>query len=180
MKDLLKNIHFDMGLDPNLRIAENAGELSEDKTMLRLSRYAEECGIKCEFDAKFMSNQPVPDDKNAEMTLGASILRDCYGKVNTFIAHGAQPCLPAIAKLLKAYKQKIRIAAAGPVPPEANLTNIDETVTVETDATEQAKKLAEDLEQLRLGPVAAATLAAATQIAKRAEKHDRVVVLLTE
>ena len=137
----MDKFYFDLGLDPNFRLAEDAGQLNKTTTMLRLSRFAAQYGLKGEIDAKTVPPESLAaSDVNAGLALGASVLRDCYGKVNYFIASAAAPAFNDIAKLLKAYRKDIRVIAVFTEENDPALHDsvaVDETVTIKNDLAEE-------------------------------------------
>jgi len=141
-------------------------------------------------------------------TTGPEILRDCYGKVEYFVAGvGSGGTLTGVGEVLKEYAdamgRKIKIVAvepagspvisggeagshglmgigAGFIPKNLNTEVIDETITItEEQAYEAAREVAKT-DGLLIGISSGAALAAAKEIALKANKHDRIVVLFPD
>ena len=152
--------------------------------MMHLSRFAAHFALSGDFAAKFYqkSDGAAADDSEGFL-LAASILRDCYGKMEWLFAPYDAPELESAAKLLKAYKSKIRVVAAAPfsaadvsVPAGA-----DELVRVsETNAAQMAEQM-ETMENVSIGSAAACVLCAMRDTALIAnDKHARFVALLPD
>ena len=122
----MKEFYFDVGLDPNHRIAEDVGLLDAMSTMFRLSRFASSYGLLGEADAQTMKSIAPSDEKNNGFQIGFSALRDCYGKLDYFFASVNAPQFAGMAKVLKAYKKRTRIIAAVPEGTE----NVNEAVII--------------------------------------------------
>ena len=78
----MNGFYFDLGLDPNFRLADSADALTPQTTMMRLLNYKKRYKIAGELDAKIISADASADG----FAIGASVLRDCYGKINYFFA----------------------------------------------------------------------------------------------
>ena len=181
----MKEFYFDVGLDPNHRIAEDAGLLAHDVSMFRLSRFAASCGLRGEADAQTIKSEAASADKNDGFLIGFSALRDCYGKVDYFFAPVNVPQFAGIAKVLKAYKTKTRIIAAVPEGTEhlneAAAMLADETVHVKQDAADEAAAKLNETEHISIGPDSSAALCAMKDRALAEQnKHARYVVLFTD
>ena len=195
IKSILKNATFAIGLDPDNRLAADSTQLNEQTTMLALSRYGAENQITGEIAAKFVKISALNNATANEMlTFGASMLRDCYGKINWFVAPALSGgVLDPFAKVLKAYNSSIKVLAVSSaadantdffpavLPDNTDLSVIDEAVSV---AASDAQKACEDLqktENIAVGKAAGAALYAAKELALRLnDRHARIVVLLPE
>ena len=155
----------------------------------------------------FMPDQfanPANPDAHRKTT-GPEILRDCYGKIEYFVAGvGSGGTITGVGEVLKAYRKKIRVIAvepagspvlsggekgahgimgigAGFVPEVLNRDIIDEIIPVtDADAIAAAREVAET-DGLLVGISSGAALHAAKMIALRAnDPHARIVVLLPD
>ena len=179
----MKEVYFDVGLDPNHRIAENAETAGEDRRMARLFLFKTHYGIPGEFDAAFVPAKEPVQNKNEGMLLGASILRDCYGKVNFLFAPLHSPFLNGIAKVLKAYRKDICVIAVTEAQPDnlTDISDIDKIVTVSCADTADVAAKAKELEHYSPDSDSAAVLLAAKNHALSAkDKHARYVLLMNE
>ncbi|MCH5198336.1 MAG: hypothetical protein J1E34_05460 [Oscillospiraceae bacterium] len=182
IKELLSKIHIASGLDPDFRLAANAGELKDGKTMLNLKRFSEKHSLEGEIAAKlFCLNS---GDKNIGFNIGAEILRDCYGKVNYFVAPVFNADIfNSTAAILKAYRKDIRITAvcSGSLPDGTDLSVIDETMNIsEADANIYKTEIS-NTEQISIGSLSASAVKAAMDISKKiCDKHARIVVLFPD
>ena len=187
IKKILKNASFDAGLDPDNRLAENSETVSAQKPMLLLSRYAQKYAVPCEIAAAFIRTDAAKSlASNDSLLPGASILRDCYGKINYFVAPAfSNGTFESYARILKAYRSSIHILAVSvaegnnaPFPsalPEGlDLHLIDEANCVSEDNAHMA---CAD-EHIQIGIAAGAALHAAKELALRVnDNHARIVVL---
>ena len=155
----------------------------------------------------FMPDQ-FNNPANAEAhrrTTGPEILRDCYGKVNYFVAGvGSGGTITGVGEVLKAFRKDIRVVAvepkgspvlsggekgphgimgigAGFVPAVLNREVIDEVICVsDEDALAAAKSVAQT-DGLCVGISSGAALHAAKELALRIrDPHARIVVLLPD
>jgi cysteine synthase len=195
IKSILENATFGLGLDPDNRLASDSTQLNEQVTMLALKRYGTANKITGEIAAKFVKISSLKNASANEMlTIGASMLRDCYGKINWFVAPALSGgVLDPFAKVLKAYNSSIKVLAVNSaadantdffpavLPDDTDLSVIDEAVSV---AGPDAQKACEDLqktENITVGKAAGAALYAAKELALRlGDRHARIVVLLPE
>ena len=173
----MDGFYFDLGLDPNFRLADSADALTPQTTMMRLLNYKKRYKIAGELDAKIISADASADG----FAIGASVLRDCYGKINYFFASSDFPAFVNIAKLLKAYRKDIRIisVSVGDARTESVYAFADTFIHVPSiDASSAADEIL-DLEQLSVVPVSGGVLrAAADEARKNNDRHARYVVLL--
>lgn len=149
-------------------------------------------------------NNPANPDAHRKTT-APEILRDCYGKINYFVAGvGTGGTITGVGEVLKAYRKDIKIIAvepasspvlsggtkgphglmgigAGFVPSILNRDIIDEVMTVtEEEAITAAKEVAKT-DGLLIGISSGAALHAAKKLALRInDKHARIVVLLPD
>lgn len=175
----MDKFYFDLGLDPNFRIAEDAAGLSETTTMLRLKRFADAFHISGEFDAKAAGNL---QNKNG-MLVGAAVLRDCYGKINYFIAPVSSPMYQGAAKIMKAYRKDIQVigVTAEDQPFSSTPENTDVLIRVSSKDTESMIEKAKTHENITIGFQSAAALFAAKEKALAVkDRHARYVVLFTD
>jgi hypothetical protein len=179
----MKDFYFDAGLDPNYRIAGNAGQLDGQTAMARLSRFAAHYGIEGEFDGVFLCSVSKDAKEKEGMLLGASILRDCYGKINYFFMPTDSPYFSGIAKVLKAYKKTIRVigVARDDVPVDLKYDELDEVMRISEKDTVSVSEKAKDLEGFTPGPASAAVLLAAKERALlMKDKHARYVLVFAD
>lgn len=149
-------------------------------------------------------NNPANPDAHRKTT-GPEILRDCYCKVDYFVAGvGTGGTITGVGEVLKAYNKDVKIIAvepasspvlsggekgahglmgigAGFVPSVLNRNIIDEIITVtEEEAISAAKEVAKT-DGLLIGISSGAALHAAKKLAlKINNKHARIVVLLPD
>ena len=149
------------------------------------------------------SNPANPDAHRK--TTGPEILRDCYCKIDYFVAGvGTGGTITGVGEVLKAYNKDIKVIAvepasspvlsggekgphglmgigAGFVPSVLNRSLIDEVITVtEEEAITAAKEVAKT-DGLLIGISSGAALHAAKQLALRInDKRARIVVLLPD
>ncbi|MBR3975393.1 MAG: cysteine synthase A [Clostridia bacterium] len=162
--------------------------------------------------AKTLENTYIPDQFNNpanpdahRKTTGPEILRDCYCKVDYFVAGvGTGGTITGVGEVLKAYNKDVKIIAvepasspvlsdgekgahglmgigAGFVPSVLNRNIIDEIITVtEEEAISAAKEVAKT-DGLLIGISSGAALHAAKKLAlKINNKRARIVVLLPD
>lgn len=178
----MEGFYFDIGLDPNFRLAQSADALSQEKTMLRLSNFKKHRGINAEFDAKIIDAiHSVANTGNSGYDIGAAVLRDCYGKVNYFFAPSDLSGFEDLAKLFKAYKKDIRVVSVsvGDQKSDSVSAYADTFIHVPHDAAAAAADELQTLENLQVDTVSGGVLqAAADEAKKNNDKHARYVVLL--
>lgn len=188
----IKEYHFDFGIDPQLHIAHSASKLSAEKPLLRMRFLTGKEQIECELIAKIGKSEINTEDD--AYTAAAALLRNCYGKINYFVA-SAIPSLEtaAIIKLLKAFRSDIKVllATADPSDPAGNLpvelpeqfplACIDTVRSVSAKDAAAACEEAKETEALSLGAVSGAALYAAMELAKTIQdRHRRIVVFLPD
>ena len=189
VKKILQDITFGIGLDPDYRLAADRSELTGQKTMLLLSRYAAINHIPGTIAARAYSvagTDQMPD--NDLLLLGASILRDCYGKVD-YIVYSAQSVrmVNCLSRLLKTYKKSLRVIVVNTedkntfptvLPDDIDLHLIDEAISIDDkEAIRTCEDIAE-IENITIGKTAGALLYAAKEFALRInDPHARIVVL---
>lgn len=160
-----------------------------------------------ELDDAFMPDQfrnPANADAHRKTT-GPEILRDCYGKVNYFIAGvGSGGTITGVGEVLKAFRKDIRVIAvepagspvlsggekgahglmgigAGFVPEILNRDVIDEVIAVTDENALAAARAVAATDGLCVGISSGAALWAAKELALRIrDKHARIVVLLPD
>ena len=177
--ELMDKFYFDLGLDPNFRIAEDASGLNETTTMLRLKRFADKYHISGEFDAK----SAVRSETAEGMLTGAAVLRDCYGKINYFIAPFSSPLFPGAAKVLKAYRKDIQVIGVAADDRTVSTTpeQTDALIRVSAKDIEDTIGELKKLENITIGYQSAAALFAAKEKALAVkDRHARYVVLFTD
>ncbi|MBR5423819.1 MAG: pyridoxal-phosphate dependent enzyme [Clostridia bacterium] len=195
IKSILKNATFAVGLDPDNRLASDSTQLSDQTSMLALTRYAAAHRLTGEIAAKFVKISALKNAPANEMlAIGASMLRDCYGKINWFVAPALSGgMLDPFTKVLKAYNPSIIVVAVSStadantdffpaaLPDDTDLSLIDEAVSVaEADALTACKDL-QETESVAVGKAAGAALHAAKELALRiCDRHARIVVLLPQ
>lgn len=142
-------------------------------------------------------------------TTGPEILRDCYGKVEYFVAGAGtggtitgtgevlkeyakamgrhtkviavEPATSAVINGEKAGKHGLMGIGAGFIPQNLNLAIIDETLKVTDEQAYEAAREVAKTDGLLVGISSGAALYAAKEIALRNnDKHDRIVVLFTD
>ncbi len=178
------SFNFGIGLDPNFRLADSADALTPEMSMMRLINYKKRYEIAGELDAKIISADDAVDKSgNFGYAIGASVLRDCYGKINYFFAPSDFPAFDDIAKLLKAYRKDIRVisVSVGDAPKEPVSAYADTFIHVPNSEAVSAAEEIRDLEQLSVPPVSGGVLHAAAHEARKInDRHARYVVLLTQ
>ena len=182
---MAKEFHFDAGLDPEFRIAQNVSELSAQKTMLRLRGFAEKYDLKGLFDAKFIKAGDLTD--RDAFDIAASVLRDCYGKINVLVLPASAPALTnAAAKLMKAYRKDVRVHVVtvqnGAALPDAiDVSLIDESESVPYEKAVLTAQQAKELDNISINETGGAVLFAARAISERKnDKHARYVLFLPQ
>ncbi len=177
----MDGFYFDIGIDPNYRLADSADSLSSEKTMMRLFHFMKQHGISGELDAKVIP--PIEAYSHSiGYEIGASILRDCYGKVNYFFAASDAPVFDDIAKVFKAYKKNIKIisVSVGDTQRDSVSVYADTFIHVPQNKAAAAAAQLNDLEKLHVDTVSGGVLqAAAEEAVKINDKHARYVILLT-
>ena len=149
-------------------------------------------------------NNPANPEAHRKTT-GPEILRDCYGKINYFVAGvGSGGTITGVGEVLKAFRKDIRVIAvepqtsnvlsggekgphgimgigAGFIPSVLNRDIIDEVICVsDEDALAAAKSVART-DGLSVGISSGAALHAAKELALRAnDRHARIVVLFPD
>lgn len=138
-------------------------------------------------------------------TTGPEILRDCYGKIDYFVAGvGTGGTITGTGEVLKAYNKNIKVIAvepatsnvlsggqkgphglmgigAGFVPSILNTGIIDEIITVSNEEAYEAARTVAVTDGLLIGISSGAALCAAKQIALRVnDRHRRIVVLFPD
>ena len=186
---------FDAGIDPDYRIAPDSASLAGAAGMLSLKRLSETYGIQGGFVAKLLPESARGENgsPNDALCVGADILRDCYGKIDSFVFPVSAPVdAGEICKIIKALRSKTRItavtAAGGEgtgsfpdrLPDGFPLDRIDETVAVRAEDAVKAQNEAAAAEGIAVDLPSGAALFAAADAAKRfGDRHSRCVVLLT-
>ncbi len=189
VKKILQDITFGIGLDPDHRLAADHSELSDQKTMLLLSRYAAISHIPSEIAARSYSAAEIEKMSDSELLLlGASVLRDCYGKIN-YIVYPAQAgrMVNCLSRLLKTYKKSLHVIVVNTeeentfptvLPDDIDLHLIDEAIGIDVN---DAIRTCEDIsrtENITIGKTAGALVCAAKELALRInDAHARIVVL---
>ena len=192
VKKILQDITFGIGLDPDHRLAADGSELSAQKPILLLSRYAAINHIPSEIAARSYSAADIEKmTDNDLLLLGASILRDCYGKID-YIVFSAKSgrVLNLLSRLLKTYKKSLHVVAVKidrantfptVLPDDIDLHLIDEAIGVdEKDAIRTDEAIATS-ENITIGKTAGALIFAAKELALRInDPHTRIVVLFPD
>lgn len=149
-------------------------------------------------------NNPANPDAHRKTT-GPEILRDCYGKINYFVAGvGTGGTITGVGEVLKAYRKDIKVIAvepaaspvlsggekgphglmgigAGFIPSILNRSIIDEVITVTEEDAYMAAREVSKTDGLLVGISSGAVLHAAKELAlKINNKHARIVVLLPD
>ncbi len=146
-------------------------------------------------------NNPANPDIHRRTT-GPEILRDCYGRVDYFVAGvGTGGTLTGVGEVLKAFNDRIRIIAvepagspvlsggekgahglmgigAGFVPSILNRDIITETIAVTDEEAYEAARTVAKTDGLLVGISSGAALHAAKLICERVNDHHRRVVVL--
>ncbi len=180
------NLHFDIGLDPDLHMARAAEELSDEKPMLLLSAVAGEEKLTGAFAAGFLPAAFTACTQKQAEAYAAELLRLCYGKINFLFCPVSFPgVLNACAKLFKAYRKDTRVigvTAPGTVLPDAlQVQFADEFISVSPENALAAACETAKTEHTAFGEAAGAVLyAAKTAAEKENKKHARYVLLLPE
>ncbi|MBQ7638032.1 MAG: hypothetical protein IJS90_03930 [Clostridia bacterium] len=186
IKEIISKIHVDAGIDPDLRMAKNADELKNGKNMLLLSRFAEKHSLKGELCAAlcFCGRFNDASGSNTAFSVGAQILRDCYGKIDSFFAPADDTELfNATAAILKAYKKNVKVTAVYKkmLPDGIDLGLIDRVVGLDGDKAKEIQNEVFSTENIVIGPLAAAALGTACDEIKNADDaHSRTVVLFPD
>ena len=189
VKKILQDITFGIGLDPDHRLAADPSDLSDQKTILLLSRYAAINHIPGEIAAKSYSPAEIEKMSDNELLLlGASVLRDCYGKID-HIVYSAQSVrmVNCLSRILKTYKKSLRVIVVNTedkstfptvLPDDIDLHLIDEAIGIdEKDAIRTCEDIAK-IENLTVEKTAGALLYAAKELALRInDPHARIIVL---
>ena len=181
--------HFDIGLDPDHRIAQNAEELIDEKRLVRLNRYENALGTPAEMTVAFADRVDITYDLNAAAVYAAGLLRDCYGKIDhVFVPLDTNGALDiaGFIKTIKAFKKKIKVHGVRPEEAIGNDWNspdalCDDVTAIAIDDCNKAAKDLNEYEEMQVSDVSAAVLFAGTDFALTTkDKHHRIVMIFPE